>query len=152
MRLIIKVGIKNQTDKYLGMKRIYISRYTLVNSTVSSSSSLSPADARRMWEDFDKGHVAGARKVPYYLSGTPHGKEKNPDLWTKWLRSMPRTTHSLWLVLYPASLLLLTSSIASIINPSYVCVYIYIYIYAGLPFRHPLQARTADLLNAVLPS
>ncbi|KQK10764.1 hypothetical protein BRADI_2g56037v3 [Brachypodium distachyon] len=33
----------------------------------------------RMWEDFDKGHVAGARNVPYYLSVTPHGKEKNPD-------------------------------------------------------------------------
>ncbi|PUZ73623.1 hypothetical protein GQ55_1G002100 [Panicum hallii var. hallii] len=32
----------------------------------------------RMWEDFDKGHVAGARNVPYYLSVTPHGKEKNP--------------------------------------------------------------------------
>jgi 3-mercaptopyruvate sulfurtransferase SseA len=27
----------------------------------------------RMWEDFDKGHVAGARNVPYYLSVTPHG-------------------------------------------------------------------------------
>ncbi|XP_008677227.1 senescence-associated protein DIN1 isoform X4 [Zea mays] len=33
----------------------------------------------RMWEDFDKGHVAGARNVPYYLSVTPHGKEKNPQ-------------------------------------------------------------------------
>ena len=33
----------------------------------------------RMWEDFDKGHVAGARNVPYYLSVTPHGKERNPD-------------------------------------------------------------------------
>lgn len=32
----------------------------------------------RMWEDFEKGHVAGARNVPYYLSVTPHGKEKNP--------------------------------------------------------------------------
>lgn len=32
-----------------------------------------------MWEDFDKGHVAGARNVPYYLSVTPHGKEKNPQ-------------------------------------------------------------------------
>ncbi|VAI41133.1 unnamed protein product [Triticum turgidum subsp. durum] len=32
----------------------------------------------RMWEDFDKGHVAGARNVPYYLSVTPHGKEHNP--------------------------------------------------------------------------
>ncbi|CAM0906572.1 unnamed protein product [Alopecurus aequalis] len=31
----------------------------------------------RMWEDFDKGHVAGARNVQYYLSVTPHGKEKN---------------------------------------------------------------------------
>ncbi|CAM0947264.1 unnamed protein product [Alopecurus aequalis] len=27
----------------------------------------------RMWEDFDRGHVAGARNVPYYLSVTPHG-------------------------------------------------------------------------------
>ena len=33
----------------------------------------------RMWEDFEKGHVAGARNVPYYLSVTPHGKERNPD-------------------------------------------------------------------------
>uniref|UniRef100_A0A453MP79 Rhodanese domain-containing protein n=1 Tax=Aegilops tauschii subsp. strangulata TaxID=200361 RepID=A0A453MP79_AEGTS len=32
----------------------------------------------RMWEDFHKGHVAGARNVPYYLSVTPHGKERNP--------------------------------------------------------------------------
>uniref|UniRef100_A0A0D9XYW3 Rhodanese domain-containing protein n=1 Tax=Leersia perrieri TaxID=77586 RepID=A0A0D9XYW3_9ORYZ len=32
----------------------------------------------RMWEDFDKGHVAGARNVPYYLSVTPRAKEKNP--------------------------------------------------------------------------
>ena len=32
----------------------------------------------RMWEDFDKGHVAGARNVPYYLSVTPCAKEKNP--------------------------------------------------------------------------
>ena len=31
----------------------------------------------RMWEDFDAGHVAGARNVPYYLSVTPHGKVKN---------------------------------------------------------------------------
>ena len=32
----------------------------------------------RMWEDFDGGHVAGARNVPYYLSVTPHGRpEKN---------------------------------------------------------------------------
>ncbi|XP_037453428.1 thiosulfate sulfurtransferase 18-like [Triticum dicoccoides] len=32
----------------------------------------------RMWEDFEKGHVTGARNVPYYLSVTPHGKERNP--------------------------------------------------------------------------
>ncbi|XP_006664523.1 thiosulfate sulfurtransferase 18-like [Oryza brachyantha] len=32
----------------------------------------------RMWEDFDKGHVAGARNVPYYLSVTPRAREKNP--------------------------------------------------------------------------
>nr|BAJ98906.1 predicted protein [Hordeum vulgare subsp. vulgare] len=32
----------------------------------------------RMWEDFDKGHVAGARNVPYYLSVNPNGKERNP--------------------------------------------------------------------------
>ncbi|KAL6629854.1 hypothetical protein ACP70R_029619 [Stipagrostis hirtigluma subsp. patula] len=32
----------------------------------------------RMPEDFDKGHAAGARNVPYYLSVTPQGKEKNP--------------------------------------------------------------------------
>ncbi|XP_062224665.1 uncharacterized protein LOC133923279 [Phragmites australis] len=32
----------------------------------------------RMWEDFDKGHVAAARNVPYYLSVSPHGTEKNP--------------------------------------------------------------------------
>ncbi|KAF7056110.1 LOW QUALITY PROTEIN: hypothetical protein CFC21_063549 [Triticum aestivum] len=31
----------------------------------------------RMREDFDKEH-AGARNVPYYLSVTPQGKEKNP--------------------------------------------------------------------------
>jgi rhodanese-related sulfurtransferase len=31
----------------------------------------------RMWEDYDKGHVAGARNVPYYLSVTPRGKVKN---------------------------------------------------------------------------
>ncbi|EMS63123.1 hypothetical protein TRIUR3_09957 [Triticum urartu] len=33
----------------------------------------------RMWEDFDRGHVAGARNVPYYLSVNPHGKERNLD-------------------------------------------------------------------------
>ncbi|KAF0887939.1 hypothetical protein E2562_005646 [Oryza meyeriana var. granulata] len=33
----------------------------------------------RMWEDFEKGHVAGARNVPYYLSVTPSGNEKNPQ-------------------------------------------------------------------------
>ncbi|KAE8767248.1 hypothetical protein D1007_61436 [Hordeum vulgare] len=32
----------------------------------------------RMWEDFDRGHVAGARNVPYYLSVNPNGKERNP--------------------------------------------------------------------------
>ncbi|CAN6271468.1 unnamed protein product, partial [Urochloa humidicola] len=32
----------------------------------------------RMREDFDKGHTPGARNVPYYLSVTPQGKEKNP--------------------------------------------------------------------------
>uniref|UniRef100_A0ACD5WWI9 Uncharacterized protein n=1 Tax=Avena sativa TaxID=4498 RepID=A0ACD5WWI9_AVESA len=33
----------------------------------------------RMWEDFDVGHVAGARNVPYYLSVTPRGRpERNP--------------------------------------------------------------------------
>ncbi|KAG2648612.1 hypothetical protein PVAP13_1NG058100 [Panicum virgatum] len=32
----------------------------------------------RMQEDFDKGHSPGARNVPYYLSVTPQGKEKNP--------------------------------------------------------------------------
>ncbi|CAM0948346.1 unnamed protein product [Alopecurus aequalis] len=32
----------------------------------------------RMWEDFDAGHVAGARNVPYYLSIAPRGRpEKN---------------------------------------------------------------------------
>ena len=33
----------------------------------------------RMWEDFDAGHVAGARNVPYYLSVAPRGgrPEKN---------------------------------------------------------------------------
>jgi hypothetical protein len=31
-----------------------------------------------MWEDFDKGHVAGARNVPYYLSVTPHGTRYLP--------------------------------------------------------------------------
>ncbi|KAF8685372.1 hypothetical protein HU200_043996 [Digitaria exilis] len=33
----------------------------------------------RMREDFDKGHAPGARNVPYYLSVTPQGKEKNPN-------------------------------------------------------------------------
>ncbi|XP_047070436.1 thiosulfate sulfurtransferase 16, chloroplastic-like [Lolium rigidum] len=33
----------------------------------------------RMWEDFDKGHVAGARNVPYYLSVTPHGRPEKND-------------------------------------------------------------------------
>ncbi|KAK3156041.1 hypothetical protein QOZ80_2AG0102030 [Eleusine coracana subsp. coracana] len=32
----------------------------------------------RMPEDFDKGHAPGARNVPFYLSVTPQGKEKNP--------------------------------------------------------------------------
>ena len=33
----------------------------------------------RMWEDFDAGHVAGARNVPYYLSVAPRGRpERNP--------------------------------------------------------------------------
>ncbi|CAN6202461.1 unnamed protein product [Urochloa humidicola] len=32
----------------------------------------------RMREDFDKSHAPGARNVPYYLSVTPQGKEKNP--------------------------------------------------------------------------
>ncbi|KAG0531775.1 hypothetical protein BDA96_04G051300 [Sorghum bicolor] len=32
----------------------------------------------RMREDFDKAHAPGARNVPYYLSVTPEGKEKNP--------------------------------------------------------------------------
>uniref|UniRef100_R7WAY3 Uncharacterized protein n=1 Tax=Aegilops tauschii TaxID=37682 RepID=R7WAY3_AEGTA len=31
-----------------------------------------------MREDFDKEHAASARNVPYYLSVTPQGKEKNP--------------------------------------------------------------------------
>ena len=31
----------------------------------------------RMWEDFDAGHVAGARNVAYYLSVTTRGKVKN---------------------------------------------------------------------------
>jgi 3-mercaptopyruvate sulfurtransferase SseA len=32
-----------------------------------------------MWEDFDAGHVAGARNVPYYLSVAPRGRpERNP--------------------------------------------------------------------------
>ncbi|CAM0871128.1 unnamed protein product [Alopecurus aequalis] len=33
----------------------------------------------RMWEDFDRGHVAGARNVPYYLSVTPHGRPERND-------------------------------------------------------------------------
>ena len=33
----------------------------------------------RMWEDFDGGHVAGARNVPYYLSVTPHGRPEKND-------------------------------------------------------------------------
>lgn len=33
----------------------------------------------RMPEDFDRGHAPGARNVPYYLSVTPQGKEKNPQ-------------------------------------------------------------------------
>uniref|UniRef100_A0ACD5UM10 Uncharacterized protein n=1 Tax=Avena sativa TaxID=4498 RepID=A0ACD5UM10_AVESA len=33
----------------------------------------------RMWEDFDAGHVAGARNVPYYLSVTPHGRPEKND-------------------------------------------------------------------------
>ncbi|CAL4889885.1 unnamed protein product [Urochloa decumbens] len=33
----------------------------------------------RMREDFDKGHAPGAHNVPYYLSVTPQGKEKNPQ-------------------------------------------------------------------------
>lgn len=33
----------------------------------------------RMWEDFDEGHVAGSRNVPYYLSVAPRGRpERNP--------------------------------------------------------------------------
>ncbi|XP_066321262.1 thiosulfate sulfurtransferase 16, chloroplastic-like isoform X1 [Miscanthus floridulus] len=32
----------------------------------------------RMREDFDKAHAPGARNVPYYLSVTPQGTEKNP--------------------------------------------------------------------------
>ncbi|KAG8069784.1 hypothetical protein GUJ93_ZPchr0006g40581 [Zizania palustris] len=32
----------------------------------------------RLVKDFVKAHVAGARNVPYYLSVTPSGKEKNP--------------------------------------------------------------------------
>ncbi|TVU32650.1 hypothetical protein EJB05_24391, partial [Eragrostis curvula] len=33
----------------------------------------------RMREDFDKGHAPGARNVPYYLSVTDQGNEKNPQ-------------------------------------------------------------------------
>ncbi|CAM0948345.1 unnamed protein product [Alopecurus aequalis] len=34
----------------------------------------------RMWEDFDHGHVAGGRNVPYYLSVAPRGRpERNPS-------------------------------------------------------------------------
>ncbi|KAG8058145.1 hypothetical protein GUJ93_ZPchr0002g26430 [Zizania palustris] len=32
----------------------------------------------RLGNDFDMAHAAGARNVPYYLSVTPSGKEKNP--------------------------------------------------------------------------
>uniref|UniRef100_A0ACD6AJJ0 Uncharacterized protein n=1 Tax=Avena sativa TaxID=4498 RepID=A0ACD6AJJ0_AVESA len=32
----------------------------------------------RMSEDFDKGHGAGARNVPYYVYVAPEGREKNP--------------------------------------------------------------------------
>ncbi|AQK60546.1 Thiosulfate sulfurtransferase 18 [Zea mays] len=32
----------------------------------------------RMRGDFHKAHAPGARNVPYYLSVTPQGKEKNP--------------------------------------------------------------------------
>ncbi|OAY81563.1 Thiosulfate sulfurtransferase 18 [Ananas comosus] len=33
----------------------------------------------RMWEDFEKGHVEGARNVPFYTSVTPQGKLKNEN-------------------------------------------------------------------------
>ncbi|EEC69177.1 hypothetical protein OsI_38147 [Oryza sativa Indica Group] len=45
----------------------------------------------RMWEDFDKGHVAGARNVPYYLSVTPCAKEKNPHFVQQGCRSGVRS-------------------------------------------------------------
>ncbi|XP_020084638.1 thiosulfate sulfurtransferase 18-like isoform X2 [Ananas comosus] len=32
-----------------------------------------------MWEDFEKGHVEGARNVPFYTSVTPQGKLKNEN-------------------------------------------------------------------------
>ncbi|CAN6236800.1 unnamed protein product [Urochloa humidicola] len=47
----------------------------------------------RMWEDFDKGHVAGARNVPYYLSVTPHGKEKNPHFVEQVSALYPKDQH-----------------------------------------------------------
>ncbi|CAM0871130.1 unnamed protein product [Alopecurus aequalis] len=37
----------------------------------------------RMWEDFDRGHVAGARNVPYYLSVTPHGRPERNELFVE---------------------------------------------------------------------
>ncbi|KAM0827481.1 hypothetical protein ACQ4PT_068190 [Festuca glaucescens] len=32
----------------------------------------------RMSEDFDKGHAAGARNIPYYVYVAPQGRAKNP--------------------------------------------------------------------------
>jgi hypothetical protein len=113
---------------------------------ISSSSSLSPAGALAECGRTLTRAMSPALATSPTTSPLPHtARRRIPTLWTKWLRSMPRTIHSLWSFLYPAS-------IASSSSSSYCIHHVYNIYMQGCRSGIRSKLATADLLNVVLPS